>query len=222
MQIGFGGIAYLIASAGMPSDAGSTHLLAGLAFSSGLMLVMVTGAHLFTGHAMLSLPLVQGRVTGLALVKALGLVWVANLIGSLIVVALFVAAGGAEAVDGAVAAVARETATAKIAKSSGTLIASGILANMLVCLAVWMASGAETVAGKIVAVIAPVTLFVAAGFEHSIANMSLLPLGWALDPAAVPIIGIAHNLALSTLGNLIGGGAIALLLGAGHGALKRD
>ncbi|WP_314373490.1 formate/nitrite transporter family protein [Sphingomonas paucimobilis] len=110
----------------------------------------------------------------------------------------------------------------KVAKSSGMLIASGILANMLVCLAVWMASGATTVAGKIVAVIAPITLFVAAGLEHSIANMTLLPLGWALDPAAVPIGGIAHNLALSTLGNLIGGGAIALLLGAGHGALKRQ
>ena len=221
LQIGFGGIAYLIASAGMPADAGATHLLAGLAFSAGLMLVMVTGAHLFTGHAMLSLPLAQHRVTGVGLAKALGLVWCANLVGSLIVVALFVAAGGPEAVDGALAAVARETAMAKVAKSSGMLIASGILANMLVCLAVWMASGAETVAGKIIAVIAPVTLFVAAGFEHSIANMTLLPLGHALDPVGVPISGIAHNLALSTLGNLIGGGAIALLLGAGHGALNK-
>ncbi len=222
LQIGFGGIAYLVASAGMPSGAGATHLLAGLAFSAGLMLVMVTGAHLFTGHAMLSLPRAQGRVTGAGLARALGLVWLANLVGSLIVVALFVAAGGAEGVDGAVAAIARETAMSKIAKSSGTLIASGILANMLVCLAVWMASGATSVAGKIVAVIAPITLFVAAGLEHSIANMTLLPLGWALDPAAVPIGGIAYNLALSTLGNLIGGGAIALLLGAGHGALKRN
>lgn len=222
MQIGLGGIAYLIASAGMPSGMGATHLLAGLAFSSGLMLVMVTGTHLFTGHAMLSLSIVQRRVTGMGLAKAWGLVWFANLVGSLIVVGLFLASGGVEAVDGAVAAVARETAMAKTAKSSGTLIASGILANMLVCLAVWMASGAETVAGKIVAVIAPVTLFVAAGFEHSIANMTLLPLGWALDPIGVPIGGIAHNLALSTLGNLIGGGAIALLLGAGHEALKRD
>ncbi|WP_322965023.1 formate/nitrite transporter family protein [Sphingomonas fuzhouensis] len=221
VQIGFGGIAYLVASAGMPSGAGATHLLAGLAFSSGLMLVMVTGAHLFTGHAMLSLPLAQGRVTGMGLVKALGLVWLANLIGSLIVVGLFIAAGGPEAMDGTVAAVARETAMTKVAKPGGTLIASGILANMLVCLGVWMASGATTVAGKIVAVIAPVTLFVAAGFEHSIANMTLLPLGWALDPAEVSLGGIAHNLALSTLGNLIGGGAIALLLGAGHGALKK-
>lgn len=221
MQIGFGGIAYLVASAGMASGMGATHLLAGLAFSSGLMLVMVTGTHLFTGHAMLSLPLAQGRVTGMGLARALGLVWLANLVGSLIVVGLFVAAGGPEAVDGTVAAVARETALAKVAKPGGTLIASGILANMLVCLAVWMASGAETVMGKIVAVIAPVTLFVAAGFEHSIANMTLLPLGWALDPAKVPIAGIAHNLALSTLGNLIGGGAIALLIGAGHGALEK-
>lgn len=221
LQIGFGGIAYLVASAGMPSGSGATHLLAGLAFSSGLMLVMVTGTHLFTGHAMLSLPLAQGRVTGAGLAKALGLVWLANLVGSLIVVGLFVAAGGPEAVDGAVAAIARETAMSKIAKSSFTLIASGILANMLVCLAVWMASGTTSVAGKIVAVIAPITLFVAAGFEHSIANMTLLPLGWALDPVAVPIGGIAHNLAMSTLGNLIGGGVIALLLGAGHGALAK-
>lgn len=221
LQIGFGGIAYLVASAGMPSHAGATHLLAGLAFSAGLMLVMVTGTHLFTGHAMLSLPRAQNRVTGMGLAKALGLVWCANLAGSLIVVVLFVAAGGAEAVDGAVATVARATAMAKVAKSSGTLIASGVLANMLVCLAVWMASGAGSVSGKIVAVIAPVTLFVAAGFEHSIANMTLLPLGHALDPASVPIAGIAHNLALSTLGNLIGGGAIALLLGAGHGALDK-
>ena len=78
MQISLGGIAYLIASAGMPSGMGVTHLLAGLAFSSGLMLVMVTGTHLFTGHAMLSLSIVQRRVLGVGAAQAWGVVWVAN------------------------------------------------------------------------------------------------------------------------------------------------
>lgn len=106
-----------------------------------------------------------------------------------------------------------------MADLSGEPLAAGV-ADTLVRLTAWMASGAETVAGMIVAVTAPVTLFVAAGSQHSVANMALLRLGWALDPAGVPLAGIVHNLALSTLGNLIGGGAIALLLGAVHGALK--
>ena len=94
---------------------------------------------------------------------------------------------------------------------------------MLVCLAVWMAMFARTLSGKVAVIIGPVAIFVAAGFEHSIANMSLLPIGWAADPnSPVPWGAGLRNLAFSTAGNVIGGASISLILAYGHGKLHRE
>ncbi len=219
-QIGFGGIGYLVAqAAGTPG--GALQLLSGLAFSVGLMLVMVTGTQLFTGNTMLVLPAAQERLSIGETLRDWSVVWIANLVGSLVIAALFVASGAAQAIDGAVGEAAMKTASTKLGKDAVELIASGMLANMLVCLAVWMATGAESIGGKIVAVIGPVTLFVAAGFEHSVANMALLPIAWGVDPQAVPIGGTAFNIALATFGNILGGSLVAILLAAGHRKLKQ-
>lgn len=217
-QIGFGGIGYLLAQAGMPPG-GATQLLSGVAFSVGLMLVMVTGTQLFTGNTMLVLPAAQDRLGVGETLRDWTVVWIANLIGSLVIAALFVASGAPQAIDGAVAAAALKTADTKLAKDWVELLASGVLANMLVCLAVWMATGAKTVAGKIASVIGPVALFVAAGFEHSVANMALLPIAWGLDPAAVPVGAMLGNLLLATAGNIVGGSLVAITLAAGHRTL---
>ncbi len=219
VQIGFGGIGYLVAQAAMPAG-GGTQLLSGVAFSVGLMLVMVTGTQLFTGNTMLVLPAAQHRLTFRETMRDWALVWSANLIGSVALAVLFVASGGTGALEGAVGAAALATADAKLAKDWGALIASGVLANMLVCLGVWMATGAQSVGGKIAAVIGPVALFVAAGFEHSVANMALLPIAWGVDPAAVPMDGLIRNLALTTAGNIVGGSLVAIVLAAGHRVLK--
>jgi formate transporter len=219
-QIGFGAIGYLLAQAGMPPG-GATQLLSGVAFSVGLMLVMVTGTQLFTGNTMLVLPAAQDRLGVGETLRDWTVVWIANLIGSLIIAALFVASGAAQAIDGAVAAAALKTADTKLAKDWVELLASGMLANMLVCLAVWMATGAKTVAGKIASVIGPVALFVAAGFEHSVANMTLLPIAWGLDPAAVPMGALLGNLLLATAGNIVGGSLVAITLAEGHRTLAK-
>lgn len=217
-QIGFGAIGYLVAQAGA-EPGGATQLLSGLAFSVGLMLVMVTGTQLFTGNTMLVLPAAQDRLGMGETLRDWSVVWAANLIGSVAIAALFVASGATGA-TGAIGQAALKTADSKLAKDWVELLASGVLANMLVCLAVWMATGAQSVAGKIVGVIGPVTLFVAAGFEHSVANMTLLPIAWGIDPAAVPISALLGNLLLATAGNIVGGSLVAIVLAAGHRTLK--
>ncbi len=217
-QIAFGGIGYLLAQAG-GAPGGATQLLSGLAFSVGLMLVMVTGTQLFTGNTMLVLPAAQDRLGIGETIRDWSVVWIANLIGSLVIAALFVASGAAQAIDGAVAQAALKTADTKLGKEWAEVLASGVLANMLVCLAVWMATGTRSVAGKIVAVIGPVTLFVAAGFEHSVANMALLPIAWGIDPVAVPPGALVGNLLLATAGNIVGGSLVAITLAAGHRTL---
>jgi formate/nitrite transporter len=212
--IGFGGIAFLIVQA-TPAVTGAVQLLSGLAFSAGLMMVMVTGAELFTGNVMFALPVATGRLSPARLAGAWTVVWLGNLVGSLVVALLFRWAGGLEGLDSAVGEAAVRIAEGKLAKGTGTTIASGVLANVLVCLAVWMAMGAGSLSAKAVALAAPVTVFVAAGFEHSVANMSLIPMG-LFAGAEGDVAGFARNLALSTVGNVVGGIAVALGLGIAH------
>lgn len=217
--IAFGSVAFLVVQAGAAEPDGPVQLLSGAAFSVGLILTLVTGAELFTGNTLFVLAVRQGRLGVARMLGAWSLVWVGNLIGSVAIAGLFVAAGGGDAVDGLVAQAAVDVAATKVDKGVTALIASGILANMLVCLAVWGAMGARSISSRVLAIVGPVTVFVAAGFEHSIANQSLLPIGWLLQPSdgtSVDLAGIARNLALSTIGNIIGGALIALAFGHAH------
>lgn len=207
--IAFGSIAFLVVQAGANEPSGPVRLLAGAAFSVGLLLVMVVGAELFTGNTMFALPAAEGRLSPARLLGAWTVAWTGNLLGSLIVAFLFAAAGGA---SGALGEGAVRVAHDKLDKAPVELLASGVLANVLVCLAVWGAMSARTVPAKAAAIIGPVAVFVAAGLEHSIANMSLLPIG-LLAGAEGSIGAVAINLALSTLGNIAGGALLALLLG---------
>ncbi len=217
MFIAFGSIAYLIVHAGAGPIAGPAQLLSGAAFSIGLILVMITGAELFTGNTMMILPAITGELGAGRMVATWVLVWLGNLVGSLLIVALFVAAGGLDGLEGTVGEAAATLAQSKLAKSSFATLASGVLANMLVCLAVWMAMKAHTLSAKIVAIIGPVTVFVAAGFEHSVANMSLLPFGLAGQGFdGIPWSAVTRNLAFSTIGNIAGGATVPLMLGYGH------
>lgn len=221
-QIAFGSIGFLVVQGVGGEVAGGLQLLSGLAFSAGLVMVMVTGTELFTGNTMFTLAAIAGRLGWGRLVFAWAIVWIGNLAGSLIAAWLFVAAGGGAAAGGQVGAAAIATMADKLDKGAGAVIASGVLANMLVCLAVWMAMSAKTVPAKVLGVIGPVTLFVAAGLEHSVANMSLLPIGWLeAEPAARPALApLTLNLILSTAGNIVGGSLIALSLGWAHDAPK--
>lgn len=193
---------------------------------------MLTGAELFTGNTMFVLPGATRQLTPLRIARFWAIVWVGNLIGSLLVAWLFVTAGGTGAAEGLVGVAAVEIAAGKLGKGAFETIASGVLANMLVCLAVWNAMQAKTIPSKAIAVAGPVTLFVAAGFEHSVANMLIVPIGWLastqdaqagadaeLSSEAFGLLQVLRNLALATVGNIIGGAIIALGFGAAHGAL---
>lgn len=215
--IAFGSLFYLVVLSGENPASGLTRLAAGLAFSLGLILVIVGGAELFTGNALLVMARVDGLVTSKAVARNWSIVYLSNFAGALIIVALAVAAGLHRAPIGAVAA---DIAAHKIALTALELVARGILCNALVCLAVWLSFAARDIAGKVLVIAPPIAAFVALGFEHSIANMFLLPFGWVAG-APIDAAGIANNLFFVTLGNLIGGtGGVGLSYWAAYGARR--
>lgn len=216
--IGFGSIVALVAQSGM-NDGGAVKLMAGAAFSVGLMLVMVVGAELFTGNTLMVLPVVTGDLKASRMLGAWAMVWTANLFGSLLLAILFWAAGGLS--DG-VGDAAIALADTKLDKTPLATFCSAVLANILVCLAVWMAMATKSIVTKLLVILGPVMIFVAAGLEHSVANMSILPLGWLADPSIAPDLRSAlANLVFSTLGNIAGGAALGLAIAYGHSALTR-
>ena len=215
VYIGLGGLFATVALAG--ADAlpfGVGQVLAGVVFALGLALVLIAGAELFTGNALMSGPVYSGQLAIGTASKALLIVWIANLVGSVLLAVVVLAAGVHEAGDGAVGRAALDLGTTKTDKAFGTVIASGILANMLVCLAVWLAIGGHTVTQKIVGLLLPIAAFVAVGLEHSVANMYLLPYAYLVqlvtEGAAISIMGIVANLVAATLGNVIGGALVAV------------
>ena len=185
---------------------GVTRLIGGLSFCLGLVLVIVAGAELFTGNNLLAMAWASGLIDTRAVLRNWPIVYVGNVVGSLATVLLAWWGNIAALGDGAVGATAVQVATLKGGLTVGEALARGILCNALVCLAVWLAMGGRSVADKVLAILFPVTAFVAIGFEHSIANWFFLPFGMLLDSAgAVTIAAAARNLAAVTLGNIIGG-----------------
>jgi formate transporter len=205
---------------------GFTRLLAGLVFCLGLILVVVGGAELFTGNNLIVMAWASGKVTTAALLRNWVIVYLGNFVGSIgTAVMLFTSKqflyGG-----GAVGLTALNTAKAKVELGFWQAIALGVLCNALVCLAVWMTFSARSTMDKIAAVIFPITGFVAAGFEHSIANMYFIPIAllikdfagsdfWlAIDKSPTDYASltwanfIIHNLIPVTIGNIIGGAVL--------------
>jgi formate/nitrite transporter len=207
---------------------GVTRVLAGLAFSLGLILVIVGGAELFTGNNLLAMAWASRRISMGAVARNWGIVYVGNLVGALGTAALVVVAGQYAFGGGSVGAVAMSTALAKVSYQPLAAFALGILCNGLVCLAVWLTYSARTTTDRILAIVPPITAFVAMGFEHSVANMYFIPVAMLIravappgfwvsighapeEYAAVDLAGFAGNLVPVTLGNILGG---TLLVGA--------
>lgn len=185
---------------------GPTRLLGGLGFSLGLILVVVAGAELFTGNNLIAMAWASRLIGTREVVRNWLLVYIGNVIGCLGTVLLVVWADIASLAGGGVGETALNIAHAKAGLSLVEAFSRGILCNALVCLAVWLAVGARSVTDKILAVLFPITAFVAIGFEHSIANWFFLPLGLALDTySTVSHAGVAQNLLVVTAGNLVGG-----------------
>ncbi|QRN86132.1 formate/nitrite transporter family protein [Clostridia bacterium] len=200
-----------------------TKLLGGLVFSLGLILVLIAGAELFTGNTLLIISFLSRKISLKELLRNWGIVYLGNFLGSLILVALIVYArpwiGGKEQF----AYHAINIAASKVNLDFSTIFVRGILANMLVVLAVWLSFSGRTLIDKVVAVIFPITAFVASGFEHCIANMFYIPFGIVLknspqiitkysvlypevDLTNLHALGfVRFNLIASTLGNIVGG-----------------
>ncbi|MEG0231884.1 MAG: formate transporter FocA [Hafnia sp.] len=211
-------------TAGVPF--GFAKLVGGICFSLGLMLVVVCGADLFTSTVLIVVAKASGRITW----KQLGLNWlnvyVGNLIGALFFVALMWFAGEHMTANGAWGLNVLQTADHKLHHTFVEAVCLGILANLMVCLAVWMSYSGRSLMDKMFAMVLPVAMFVASGFEHSIANMFMIPLGIVIKNFAAPefwqAIGaapeqfsnltvshfITDNLIPVTIGNIIGGGLL--------------
>lgn len=186
----------------------------GMVFSLGLILVVIAGAELFTGNNLLVMAWVSRRISTGMLVRNLVVVYLANLIGAMGLALLVAWSGHGGMNGGSVGAAAVKLAAAKCALPFMEAFFKAVLCNVLVCLAVWIAMAGRNVADKILAIVFPITAFVACGFEHSVANMYLIPLGIFLsEGAGAPTWGgFLHNLLPVTLGNLVGGAGMVGLV----------
>jgi len=185
---------------------GITRLLGGLSFSLGLILVVVAGAELFTGNNLIAMAWASRLISTREVVRNWLIAYVGNLLGCLGTVVLVMLADVASLGGGAVGETALQIARAKVDLDLTEAFARGVLCNALVCLAVWLAIGGRSVTDKILAVIFPITAFVAIGLEHSIANWFFLPFGFAVDAhGALSIAGAGRNIVAVTTGNIVGG-----------------
>jgi formate transporter FocA len=208
---------------------GVTRLLAGLVFALGLILVVVGGAELFTGNNLIVMAWASRKVSTTLLLKNWLVVYAGNFVGALATAGLMFLSGQFAFGRGAVGAAALSIASAKVTLGFTQAVALGILCNALVCLAVWLTFSARTTTDRVLVVIPPIAAFVAAGFEHSVANMYFIPIAlfikagapasfWsAIGQTAVEFSALTWqsfllaNLLPVTLGNIIGG---AVLVGA--------
>jgi formate/nitrite transporter len=179
------------------------------------VLVVVGGAELFTGNNLIAMAWASGRVTTQQVMRNWGWVYVGNLVRAVETAVLAWLADVHTMSNGAVGETMAQFARSKIALDPVSALARGILCNVLVCLAVWLCMGARSVADKILAILFPISAFVAWGFEHSVANMYFLPIGIVLaagGPAPLSVLGALSNLALVTIGNILGGTILVALI----------
>lgn len=210
--IALGGAVSLVAGSAYGGVAAA--LAKAAVFPLGLILVVLCGAELFTGNCLLFAPAAASYIKPVGMLKNLSLSYAGNFIGSLLIAVLVVYS---HAYGDVTAASAVAAAAARCNTAFGYMLLRGILCNMLVCLAVWAAMSSRSAVGKIFAVYFPVFAFVACGFEHSVANMFFVPAGLMLSAEygiAASGLGIGSGLLngvlAPTLGNIIGGGLIAL------------
>ena len=201
---------------------GVQRVVGGLCFCLGLVLVLCCGAELFTGNALMVTALASRKITLGAMLKNWVIVWFGNLAGALLVVFIVFMAHVADLNGGNVGAVMISTAVSKVSLDWVTLFFKGILCNILVCLAVWIGFAARTIVDKVIGILLPISAFVACGFEHCVANMFFLPMGFVLSGAGyastvaadpLTIASILYNLSAATLGNIVGG---ALFVGLAY------
>lgn len=220
--IGLGAMIFTLVVSDASLSFALARVLGGVVFSLGLILVVVAGAELFTGNNLLVMATVTGRIPASKFLQNMVVIYCANFVGAVGLALLVAWSGHGQMGNSAVAKTAVSLAAAKCALPFGAAFFKGVLCNLLVCLAVWLAMAGRTVTDKVLAIVFPVSAFVACGFEHSVANMYFIPLGiflreqaaasGATNLDALNWLGLARNLLPVTLGNLVGGAGLVGLV----------
>lgn len=192
--------------------------LSGLIFPIGLAMVVIAGGELFTGNCLLFIPVLDHQISLSDFIKNLAVVYLGNLVGSLLIASLANFGHVLSLYDGELVRNVVNTATVKANIPFLDGFIKGILCNILVCIAVWASQAAEELSGRIIALFLPIFLFIVCGFEHSVANMYFIPAGMLAQhvygwPGNITILGMLWNLLSVTLGNLVGG---SLLVSGGY------
>ncbi|NKD77222.1 formate/nitrite transporter family protein [Haematospirillum sp. H1815] len=225
--IGVGALFATVVMSGDPHSAlpyGVTKMLGGFCFTVGLSLVMLGGGQLFTSDCLITMPVASGRLSFGHMVRSWAVVWCSNFVGAVAFAGLIFLGGQYMQGHGVVGANALYIASAKASLPSGQAFFLGILCNIMVCMAVWMANAGRTVADKIIVIVLPIAGFVAAGGEHCVANMYFIPMGLMIEYGApdsfwmdigklaldsrphIDVVSALKNLGIVTLANVIGGG----------------
>jgi formate/nitrite transporter len=220
--IALGAMYYTIVVSDQTLGFAETRVLGGVVFSVGLVLVIVAGGELFTGNNLLAMAWVDRRISSAELLRNWSVALAANAVGAAAVATLVVLSGHTEMNGARIASAAVRIAAAKTSLPVGKAFVAGVLCNVLVCMAVWLSMAGRSVVDKTVAIMLPISAFVAAGFEHSVANMYFIPMGILLrdsiDAAQVAGIdtlnwyGYLHNVIPVILGNTVGGSGLVALV----------
>jgi formate/nitrite transporter len=229
--IALGAMFSTVVATGLPGTLplGLSRVLPAIAFSLGLILVVVCGAELFTGDVLMAIAWASRRLSPTDMLRAWAIILIGNLIGSVATALMVFWSDQWMLGNGEVGTTALQIASFKSSLSATQAFWRGLLCNVLVCLAVWASLAARSVSDKVLVVIPPVAAFVAAGFEHSVANFYYLPLAWLihgfaphgfwsatqLDPGLFAAFTIANTLRTQipvVLGNLVGGACLVALV----------
>ena len=212
--IGLGALYAVVVAADPALSFATARVLGGVVFSLGLILVVVAGAELFTGNNLMMMAWASRRISTAELARNWAIVYLGNAVGAVGLALVVYLADHSASNDGLIGAQYVKIAAAKATLPFWEAFMKGVLCNLLVCLAVWISLAGRTVTDKILAIVFPISAFVAAGFEHCVANMYLMPLGILLSDgvgstvsqaAALGWSGLFHNLVPVTLGNIVGG-----------------
>ncbi|GAM55009.1 formate efflux transporter [Vibrio ishigakensis] len=225
VHIGIAFVFYTVVTTGSADMAyGMSKLAGGLAFSLGLILVVITGGELFTSSVLTLVARASGRITWGELFKNWAVVYFGNFVGAITLVGIMMVTREYMSDAGQMGLNAMAISQHKLHHTFWQALALGVMCNLLVCLAVWMTYSARSLTDKILVLILPVAMFVASGFEHSIANMFQVPMAiaiknfapaefWQMTGANIAnyadlnVMGfVMNNLIPVTLGNIIGGG----------------
>jgi formate/nitrite transporter len=227
--IGLGAVASSTAAHSV-GNVGLARLISGLIFPIGLCLVVLLGAELFTGNALMVNAVMSGKITWRDLLRNWAIVFAGNFIGAVLLAALMAFFGQLDIGGGGLAVYTAKVAAAKVSLPWPNAFVLGIFCNLLVCAAVYLGLTAKDTAGKILGLFLPIIAFVTAGFEHCVANMYYIPAGiFAKIVYGETIAGaginlgnldwgtfITNNLIPVTLGNIVGGAAIGLIMYYAH------